>query len=111
VPQANIHSAGDAFWWAIVTLATVGYGDYYPVTIWGRVGAIALMTVGIGIFGVLASYLANLFLPTAPDDDRSEEQEEIMAELNALHRRLDAIEAMLSQGVPRRPGDSGTEPG
>ena len=69
VPQANIRSGGDAFWWAIVTLATVGYGDYYPVTIWGRLAAIALMTVGVGIFGVLASYLANLFLPKTPDDD------------------------------------------
>ena len=111
VPQANIRSAGDAFWWALVTMATVGYGDYYPVTAWGRVGAIALMTVGIGIFGVLASYLANLFLPSASDDDWSGNQEEIKAELAALHRRLDAIEAMLSQGAPRRPGDSGTEPG
>ncbi|MGD9048537.1 MAG: ion transporter [Anaerolineae bacterium] len=110
VPQASIRSAGDAFWWAIVTLATVGYGDYYPVTIWGRVGAIALMTVGIGIFGVLASYLASLFLPKRADDDWSEDLDEIKSELAALNRRLDAIEAMVSAGAPRRPGDSGTEP-
>jgi voltage-gated potassium channel len=111
VPQANIRSAGDAFWWAIVTLATVGYGDYYPVTLWGRVGAIALMTVGIGIFGVLASYLANLFLPQTPDDDWPEDLDEVKAELAALHRRLDAIEAMLGDGAPRRPEDTGAESG
>jgi voltage-gated potassium channel len=104
-------SAGDAFWWAIVTLATVGYGDYYPVTLWGRVGAIALMTVGIGIFGVLASYLANLFLPQTPDDDWPEDLDEVKAELAALHRRLDAIEAMLGDGAPRRPEDTGAESG
>jgi hypothetical protein len=68
------------------------------------------MTVGIGIFGVLASYLASLFLPKRADDDWSEDLDEIKSELAALNRRLDAIEAMVSAGAPRRPGDSGTEP-
>jgi len=109
VPQANIRSGGDAFWWAIVTLATVGYGDYYPVTLSGRIAAIALMTVGVGIFGVLASYLANLFLPHTPDDDGSPDPggsgdlAEIKAELAALNTRLDAIEAVLSDRAPSRP--------
>jgi voltage-gated potassium channel len=115
VPQANIHSAGDAFWWAIVTLATVGYGDYYPVTAWGRVAAVALMTMGVGIFGVLASYLANLFLPTTPDDDGAsgppgaEELAEIKAELAALNRRLDAMQAVLGDGALPRSEDTQTE--
>jgi voltage-gated potassium channel len=111
VPQATIDSAGDAFWWAIVTLATVGYGDYYPVTLWGRIAAIALMTVGVGVFGVLASYLANLFLPASRDDDGPGELDEIKAELAALHTRLDAIQAMLgSEGSPEGQG-AGTMPG
>ena len=109
VPQANIRSAGDAFWWAIVTLATVGYGDYYPTTIWGRIAAVALMTVGVGIFGVLASYLANLFLPGSPDDDEVADLDEIKAELAALNTRLDTIEAMLSDGAPPRPEDTMAE--
>jgi len=111
VPQANIRSGGDAFWWAIVTLATVGYGDYYPVTIWGRIAAVALMTMGVGIFGVLASYLANLFLPNAPDDDGAPDLEEIKAEFAAVNARLEAIEAMLSDGAPSRPNDTGPDPG
>ncbi len=109
VPQANIHSAGDAFWWAIVTLATVGYGDHYPVTLWGRVAAIALMTVGVGIFGVLASYLASLFLPERPDDDGAGDLDEIKAELAALNTRLEAIQAMLGDDTPPRPEDSAAE--
>ncbi len=109
VPQANIRSGGDAFWWAIVTLATVGYGDYYPVTIWGRIAAVALMTVGVGIFGVLASYLANLFLPKMPDDDGTGDLDEIKAELAEVNARLDAIQAMLGDGAPSRPEDTAAE--
>jgi voltage-gated potassium channel len=41
---------GDAHWWAVVTIATVGYGDYYPVTAVGRVIAVFVTLSGIGIF-------------------------------------------------------------
>ena len=57
-PGANITTLGDAFWWAVVTLATVGYGDYYPVTLVGRIIAITMMLSGIGIFILLVSTLA-----------------------------------------------------
>ncbi len=42
-PGANITNLGDALWWAVVTIATVGYGDYYPVTAVGRVLAVIVM--------------------------------------------------------------------
>jgi len=108
VPEANIRSGGNAFWWAIVTLATVGYGDYYPVTIAGRIAAVALMTVGVGVFGVLASYLAHLFLPEGPDDEgmadagESGDLDEIKAQLAALNARLDAIQAVLGEEAPSK---------
>ena len=54
-PGANITNLGDALWWAVVTIATVGYGDYYPVTAVGRVIAVFIMLGGIGIF-VLSRY-------------------------------------------------------
>jgi voltage-gated potassium channel len=43
----------DGFWWVMTTVTTVGYGDYYPVTIAGRVIAIVLYIVGIGLIGVV----------------------------------------------------------
>ena len=55
---ANITNLSDAFWWAIVTIATVGYGDYFPVTAVGRSIAILMMLSGIGIFVLLVSTLA-----------------------------------------------------
>ena len=54
---AKITNLGDAFWWAIVTVTTVGYGDVYPVTVEGRIIASILMVVGIGILGVFISTL------------------------------------------------------
>ena len=46
---ANITKLGDAFWWAVETITTVGYGDYTPVTTIGRIIAIFVMFYGIGI--------------------------------------------------------------
>lgn len=55
---ANITKLGDGIWWAVVTIATVGYGDYYPITTVGRVIAIFVMFSGIGIFVLLVGTLS-----------------------------------------------------
>ena len=57
-PDANITQFGDAVWWAVVTLATVGYGDYYPVTAVGRIIAIFMMISGVGIFALMVATFA-----------------------------------------------------
>ena len=59
---ANITDASDALWYVIVTMATVGYGDRFPVTNDGRLLGTIIIIVGVGIFGTLTGYLANLFL-------------------------------------------------
>ncbi len=67
--QANIKTGGDALWWSIVTLATVGYGDKYPVTTSGRVIGVIVIVVGVGLFSALTSFLAQWFLkPRAADE-------------------------------------------
>ncbi len=47
-PGANITNLGDAMWWAIVTITTVGYGEYFPLTFVGRVIGVLVMLSGIG---------------------------------------------------------------
>lgn len=61
-PDANIVSASDAIWYMVVTMSTVGYGDQYPVTNPGRELGAVIILVGVGIFGTLTGFLANLFL-------------------------------------------------
>jgi voltage-gated potassium channel len=62
-PDANIQTGGDALWWAVVTITTVGYGDRFPVTLLGRVTGFSVMIAGVGIIGALASILASLLVP------------------------------------------------
>jgi voltage-gated potassium channel len=95
--DANIDSGWDAFWWAFVTITTVGYGDRYPVTTAGRVGAMLVMTMGIGIIGALASILASVLVgdgdepEPAPAADVSAELEAMRNELAALREAVDRL--------------------
>ncbi len=63
--QANITSIGIALWWGCVTVFTVGYGDYYPVTNAGRVAAVAIMVVGLTTAAVITAQIASSFMDQA----------------------------------------------
>ena len=67
-PNANIKTGGDAIWWGVVTITTVGYGDFFPVTFLGRLTAVFVMFAGIGIIGALASILASLLVSPSSSD-------------------------------------------
>jgi voltage-gated potassium channel len=96
-PKANIATGEDAFWWAIVTATTVGYGDHYPVTLWGRLVAVGLMVLGIGTVSVLTSGLAARFLvrSSSGQDEAAEADQESPGapqdELRALRSSVDAL--------------------
>lgn len=56
---ANITNFGDAIWWAFVTITTVGYGDFFPVTTLGRFIAAGLMIAGIALIGSVTATIAS----------------------------------------------------
>ena len=69
-PDRNIVSFGDAMWWAITTMTTVGYGDHYPTTGIGRLAAAALMVGGITLLGVVTATI-RLLADRAGSDHRA----------------------------------------
>jgi voltage-gated potassium channel len=75
-PNANIKTASDVIWWGYVTITTVGYGDYYPVTDAGRIVGVFVLTTGVGLFGVLTGYLANAFLAPSRKKKETEERQQ-----------------------------------
>jgi voltage-gated potassium channel len=52
-PNENVDNTWDGIWWAVCTMTTVGYGDIGPVTNSGRVLAIVVMLIGIGVVTML----------------------------------------------------------
>ncbi len=83
-PDASIRSLPDGLWWAATTVTTVGYGDTYPKTAAGRGVAVALMVLGIALFGVLTANLAALLVEDKEDD--------MLAQLREVNERLRRLE-------------------
>jgi voltage-gated potassium channel len=94
-PDANIKTGGQALWWAIVTLTTVGYGDEYPMTAAGRIVAAVVMLAGVGIIASLASILARLLIPTPDEPGDQPALTDIQRQLADLHLEL----RLLRQGL------------
>ena len=103
---ANITKASDSVWYMVVTMATVGYGDQYPVTAGGRVLGGLVILVGVGIFGTLTGYLANFFLSprktkAIPEQPSIQDQLQALKELNAQQQQaIRDLEALLEERKP-----------
>jgi len=82
VPESKVTNLGDAFWWTIVTVTKVGYGDIYPVTVEGKIIASILMIIGIGILGVLISTLGASFIESRLKPKMNIEAEESKKKIN-----------------------------
>ena len=61
-PNIEELSFWDSLWWSFVTVTTVGYGDYFPVSFPGRIMAVILMITGIGAFGFVTAAVASAFV-------------------------------------------------
>mgnify|MGYP001050951979 CR=1 FL=1 len=91
-PDANITNFGDAVWWAFVTITTVGYGDFTPVTVAGRVVAVLLMLSGVAVLGITTATLASWVAERATAG-HAEFQPATRAEVRELSAQLAALGA------------------
>jgi voltage-gated potassium channel len=96
---SNIHTLGESVWWSVVTVTTVGYGDYTPVTVDGRITAGCIMGVGLLTLAVVTAQVASSFV--AQGTSRDQHGQQIPAAppavtLADLDRRLARIEALLA---------------
>jgi voltage-gated potassium channel len=104
---ANITDGGDALWWAVVTITTVGYGDKFPVTPGGRIIGVFVMAAGVGIIGSLASILASVLVP---DPDRSAPEAsaggaDLQVELEGIRSELASLRGVIERrGEPPASG-------
>ena len=89
--EGNITSFGDALWWAVTTVTTVGYGDTFPVTPVGRGVAALLMVAGIALFGVLTANIATFFI----EQDQAAEPDPVTERLDEVLRRLEPMDEVL----------------
>lgn len=106
-PGANIESLGDALWWTTETISTVGYGDFYPVTVPGRMVAVVLFVNGIALLSAVTATIAAKVLDY--DDTTGEDTGVTLAD---LHHRLAGIELQISNLVnATTPGAEVTEDG
>jgi voltage-gated potassium channel len=99
---------GDAIWWGIVTLTTVGYGDIVPKTEVGRFAGVVIMFTGVAVLGLLAGNLAS-FLRLEPAASPSAETPTTAADadvadrLDELRADVSRLTALVEQLLP--PGD------
>jgi len=102
-PGASITTFAEALWWAVVTITTVGYGDFAPVTGLGRGIAVALMIGGIALLGIvtatLASWLVEKVAATEPRETgvTAEHLDQLLAEIRELRRTVE--EAQLGRAT------------
>lgn len=85
--DANIKNFPDALWLCFMIVTTIGFGDFYPVSLLGRLIAVPLAATGIGVFGTLAGYFGSMLL------DRVVRQ----ATTDMLHEQNKRIEMLVNQ--------------
>ena len=92
---ANIQGVGDGWWWAITTMATVGYGDTYPVSTQGRIVGTALMIMGVALLGTITASIASNFNSTDAEDSSNETTS--ASEVDDLKKRIAELESKLEK--------------
>lgn len=96
--NANIHTFGDATWWAATTMTTVGYGDRYPTSAQGRAVGFALMLAGIAILGMVTASIASWLIDRVREID-TQSQAATRGDIHALQREIAQLRRQLADAA------------
>jgi voltage-gated potassium channel len=102
LPESTIRSWGDAVWWSLTTLTTVGYGDHVPVTTTGRLIAAGVMVAGVAVIGTVAAIVALAVALRVAREEELAFQTAAETLESRLEERLARIEAQLAGLDARR---------
>ncbi|WP_368165712.1 potassium channel family protein, partial [Aeromonas sp. R9-1] len=99
-PGSQINNAYDAFWWALVTLSTIGYGDIVPHTDEGRFVASLVIIFGVGLFSAMSGFMASLFLKSTDKETQALQQQvrHLTRQQDQLLQELRQIKESLRRG-------------
>jgi voltage-gated potassium channel len=97
----NINDFGDAVWWSMTTISTIGYGDRFPVTGTGRLVAVGLMLAGIALLGIVTASVATWLVERVADTD-DEASAATRADLAAVRKELAEVKALLVESRARQ---------
>lgn len=116
--SGRIQSYGDAVWWGLETVTTVGYGDFTPVTVAGRVVAAVIMFSGAAAVGALTAVLASRFVASAsrvrtddgaeststPNTPQASSDSSVSQQLATLRDRIEHLTSLIEGGGEARRG-------
>lgn len=102
-PQANIKNYGQALWWALCTIATVGYGDYTPVTTGGRISATIVILTGVATISIVTATVASRFVSGPTNAVATEETEVSMGDIESRLARIESALAALTVAQTSNP--------
>lgn len=114
-PGSNLTTFGDALWWAMTTITTVGYGDHYPVTVLGRCVAAGLMIGGVAVLGVVTASVASWMVQSVAEETQADLEaaeapvHEELRKLSAQVAQLTALLEVGNRGTYRNPEDEKSE--
>nr|WP_281371993.1 potassium channel family protein [Modestobacter versicolor] len=100
-PGASITSYGDAVWWAVTTITTVGYGDEYPVTPEGRLVAVLLMVSGIALLGVVTAAVASWFVGRVAEAAQAQDDADDAALLTEVRELAEEVRRLRAELADR----------
>jgi voltage-gated potassium channel Kch len=97
-----------AWWWAIQTVTTVGYGDVVPQQTTGKFVAAVLMIGGLAFLSILTATITSSFVARRQEKSRARGEDPMMQELVRLSDKIESLEGELKRSrLSSRPDDDG----